>query len=103
MNWQQDPIHSTADLSKDGSGYHVLAIQRSTRFIAWWAWPKEQHFTSNRIRECIDSLYDGASKEAAIAACEEHATRRAADAAAKRRAAQYFQDDYVPTEEFQHG
>jgi hypothetical protein len=105
VNWQHGEFESTAELGKDGSGYHVLQLQKGLRIIAWWAWPKERHYTSNRQRHCLDDLYDGGSKDAAIEACEDHRAAATAKAAEKSAAkmSEYFDDDYVPTtEDFQH-
>ena len=74
MNWQTNSsgISCSAEVRDDGSGYHVLQMQAGRCFLGWFAWPREKHFVSNKQRHCLDHLYDGASKDDAIAACEKH-------------------------------
>lgn len=101
MNWQHGQFESTAELAKDGSGYHVLSVQQGRRHFGWYAWARDRHYTSNKQSHCLDDLYDGPSKDAAIEACEAHRQQRRDDDR-KSNLAEYL-DEYVPTtEDFQH-
>lgn len=62
--------------------YAVMTVQQGTRSFAHFHWPKHKWIYSDKRVRQMDCLYDGPSRDLAIAACEQHFAQAQAKASA---------------------